>query len=324
MKNDLMPVIDNYKEGGFDFIRISNNVGLTVTFSSLGAAIHSIKYLGEEMTFQTDNIEEFTKDYFYNGKAIGRVAGRIPNGEINLGKKVIKIKPNEGKNVLHGGKEGISNKEFSIRSFATSEHIHVVYTYFSNADEGGFPGYALFEVHYILHNNEPKLKIKLLSYVTEKCPISMTLHTYFSLGEENIDNMKMQINASKYVDIDPKDLLLKSVKPVPSYLDFRKPKFLMKDMNAKEMNQGMLHGYDHCFVLDEINESLPQISLENDKYKVEFFTDFDSAVVYTNNDTPDGIRRGVAVEPQLNPTGNRFLSRKQEFDHHITYYFTKK
>jgi len=324
MKNDLIPTIDNYKEGGLEFIRISNNVGLSVTFTSLGAAIYSIKYLGEEMSLQTNDLKEFVKEGFYNGKAIGPVAGRIPNGEFVVSKKAYKIKPNEGKNVLHGGKDGISNKEFSIRSFATAEHIHVVYTYFSSYGEGGYPGYGLYEVHYILHNNEPKLKVKLLSYVSEKRPVSLTLHTYFSLGEDNLEKTTMQINASKYLDINPKDLLLKSAKDVPSYLDFRKAKPVLKDINAKEMNHGMLKGYDHCFVFDEVNENIPQVILENDKYKVDVYTDFDSVIIYSDNDAKGGKRRGVAVEPQLNPNGSRLLSRKQEFDHHITYFFTKK
>lgn len=332
MRNDAMPQINNYKVGDIDFVEIKNNVGMKVTFTNLGAAIYSIKYLNEYMTYQAKNVEDFLREDVYNGKAIGRVAGRIKGSKVQIGSKTYKIEPNEGENALHGGRNGLSNKLFSQRVFNTTEHVHVVYTYFSKHTECGFPGNALFEIHYILSNNKPKLKIKLLSYVTEKCPVSLTSHTYFSLGEPNLDNAKLTINASKYLDINPKNLLLGKAKEVPSYLDFRKAKPVLKDINKKEINQDKLKGYDHCFVFDTVDDEIPQVVMENDKFKVNVFTDFDSVVVYADNFDPkfaadsskEKCRRGIAIEPQLNPSKDRFLSRGDEFDHFIRYEISKK
>ena len=332
MRNDAMPKINNFKRNGVDFVEVTNNVGMTVLFSNLGGSIYSIKYLDEFMTYQTKDMDKFFENGIYNGKTIGRVAGRLEGSVLRIGKKKFELLANEGRHTLHGGKEALSTKLFSQRVFNTTEHVHVVYTYFSHSGESGFPGNALFEVHYIVSNNKPKLKIKLLSYVTEKCPVSLTNHTYFSLGAQNLANAKLQINASKYLEMRSEDLILGKEIDVPSYLDFRKAKAIVKDINRKELNQGKLAGYDHCFVLDKVDEDLPQVILENDKFKVNIFTDFDSVVVYTDNydqhfeadSSKEATRRGVAVEPQLNPSKDRSLSRGDEFDHFIRYEFSKK
>ena len=332
MRNDTMPSINTYKKCGAEFVEITNNVGMVTTFTNLGGALHSVKYLGEYMTYQAKNYEDFVKDEVFNGKTIGRVAGRIKASKFQIGKKKHDLNANEGDNVLHGGKYGLSTKIFSTRVFNTTEHVHVVYTYFSKAGESGFPGNALFEVHYIVSNNKPKIKIKLLSYVTEKCPVSLTVHTYFSLGEENLKNTKLYVNASKYLSINPTDLILGEPVDVPSYLDFRKPKLVLKDIDNKNLNKSMLKGYDHAFLFDSIDEDVPQVVMENKKFKVSVFTDFDSTVIYSDNFAPgfeadsssEKSRRGIAIEPQLNPSKSRLLSRGDEFSYFIRYEFAKK
>ena len=332
MRNEAMPMINNFKANGVDFVEITNNVGMVVTFANLGASIHSIKYLGDLMTYQAKSFDDFVKPSIYNGKTVGRVAGRIKGNELKIGNRKYKLEPNEGENVLHGGANGLSTKIFSQRVFNTTEHVHVVYTYFCKHEESRFPGNALFEVHYIVSNNKPKLKIKLLSYVTEKGPISFTNHTYFSLGEPNLKNMKMRINASKYLDMDSKDLIFKEEKKCPKYLNFLKEKPILEDIDSKELNKDKLLGYDHCFIFDTVDDRIPQITLENNKYLVNIFTDFDSAVVYSDNfdlnfeadNSKAKTRRGIAVEPQKHPLGDRLLSRGDEFDYFIRYEFAKK
>ena len=332
MRNEALPVIKTYIKDEVNFVEITNNVGMTVTFTDLGGSIYSIKYLGDLMTTQAKNFEDFVKDNVYNGKAIGRVAGRIKGSTISIEGKKCKLVANEDGNVLHGGKLGLSTKIFSQRVFNTTEHVHVVYTYFSAHGECGFPGNALFEVHYIVSNNKPKLKVKLLSYVTETCPVSMTAHTYFSLGEPNLDNTKLQINASKVLEVNPEDLIMGKEVEAPSYLDFRKAKPVLKDIANKAINQGKLKGYDHAFIFDKVTEESPQVVMENDKYILNVFTDFDSVVVYSDNypteypvdSSKEKIHRCLAIEPQLNPSKDRYLRRGDEFDHYIRYEIAKK
>lgn len=332
MKNDLIPMINNYKKDGLEFVEVTNNVGLTVTFCNLGGSIYSIKYNGELMTYQAKEIKDFLREDVYNGKALGRVAGRIPDGQLVVDKKVYKLCPNEGKTVLHGGQGAISSKKFSLRVFNTTDHVHVVYTYFSLAGEAGFPGNGLFEVHYTIMNDVPSCKVKLLSYVNEKTPVSMTLHTFFSLGEENLKNLSLKINASNYLDISKETLVVGDAKKVPECLDFRKSKPILKDIDDPFVNGGKLKGYDHSFILDNVDKETPQVVLESKKYKLNVYTDFDSVIVYSDNfdakfaadNSKEKTRRGVAIEPQLSQNKEHYLCRSEEFCHYIRYEFVKK
>ena len=330
MRNETIPKINTYIKDGLEFVEITNNVGMVTTFTSLGGTLYSVEYLGEYMTMQAKNTQDFLR--VYNGKVVGRVAGRIPDATLKIGKKTYKLEANEGKNTLHGGFNSLSRRVFSQRVFNTTEHVHVVYTYFSKDGEGGFPGNGLFEAHYIISNNKPKIKLKLLSYVTEKCPVSLTNHAYFCLGEPNLDNTTLKINASKFIEMNNKDLTLVREKEVLSYLDFRNGKKVMKDMANKNIHDGKLNGYDHYFIFDEVDEEIPQVIMENSKFKMTIYTDFDSVVVYTDNydahfeacNSEENIHRGIAIEPQLNPLKGVILNRGDEFDHFIRYEFAKK
>ena len=329
MKNDMIPLISSFSKEGIDFINVKNNVGMDVTFANLGAAIYQIKYEDELMTSQVKDVKDFLSHKIHNGKAVGRVSGKIEGG-LFIGDNKYIVHPNDDENGKN--KEGIGSKKFASRVFTTTEHVHVVYTYFSKAGSSGYPGNALFEVHYIISNNKPKLKIKMLNYVTETTPISMTVHTFFSLGEKSIKDLKMAIKAKKYLELDPATLSLGEVKEVSPCLDFTRMKAITKDIEDKSINTKKLAGYDHCYLFDKVDEEKSQIQIESKKYKVDIYTDLDAVVVYSDN-TKDGIardnsnepyRRGISIEPQRNPKDNILINRKDEFSYFIRYEFSKK
>ena len=324
------PVIEKFKQFKLDFLKVTNNAGMSVIFCNLGSSIFSIKYLGKHMTYQPKFPWDFKRKDVYHGKTIGRVAGRIKDSKIDIDGRVYKLAANEGVNCLHGGKGAISEKLFSYEFRNSKEKTEVIYYFFSRDGEAGFPGDASIEVRYTLWNNKPELNIELTCKVSEKCPISLTTHTYFCLGDKNINDFNLKINSSKYVEMDPVNLIMEKACEIPPYIDFRSKKSLIKDINAKEMNQGMLKGYDHFLLLDESNNK-PQISLESKHFKVDISTDFDSVVIYSDNFDPkfrannsrEKIRRGFAIEPQLNVLGNRMLKKNEIFKHFITYEFDK-
>lgn len=321
-------MIREYKENGLDFIEIANNAGLKVIFCSLGASIFSISFSGDYMTYNPKDSKDFLRKNVYHGKTIGRVAGRIKGSKIIIDGTTYKLDTNEGNNILHGGNEGLSKKVFLVKTYTDDEGSHVVYSYFSKDGESGFPGDAKVEVHYLIANNDSSLTIEFNCKVSKKCPISLTNHSYFCLGEKNINNLILKISASNYVLMNNFDLTLKESVPVPYYLDFKNSKSLIKDINVEEINNGKLHGYDHAMLFDENGA----ISLEGKKYKLDISTDYDCVVFYTDNhdvgfeanNSEDIIRRGIALEPQLNPLKNRILKPGIEYKHFIKYFFKKR
>lgn len=321
-------MIKSYKENGLEFIQVSNKLGLEVTLCSLGAAIFSIGFLGDFMTYNPKNSQEFLRKNVYHGKTIGRVAGRITGDRITIDDKTFILNANEGNNVLHGGNGGLSEKVFSAQTYADDKGSHVVYSYLSKDGESGFPGDASFEVHYLVPNSDASLTVEFKCKVSKKCPISLTNHSYFCLGENNINNLKLKIDASKYILMNNNDLTLKEAAPVPSFLDFRSFKSLVQDIDSKEINNGKLSGYDHVMLLDEDGE----VALEGTKYKLDITTDLDTIVFYTDNydagfeanNSKDKLHRGIALEPQLNPLKDRILKPDEEYKHYIKYSFQSK
>lgn len=321
-------MIKEFKENNLEFIKVKNNAGLEVTFCSLGAAIFSISFSGDFMTYNPKNSREFHRKNVYHGKTIGRVAGRITGNKITIDDKTYILAANEGENVLHGGNGAFSEKVFSSKTYSDNQYTHVVYSYLSKDGESGFPGEATVEVCYLIANDEPSLIVEFNCKVSKKCPISLTNHSYFCLGEKNIDNLKLKVDASKYILMNNNDLTLKETTPVPSYLDFRDFKSLVEDINVKEINQGKLCGYDHILLLDKNGE----VVLESTKYKMNISTDLDTIVFYTDNydarfeanNSNEILRRGVALEPQLNPLKDRILKPGEEYRHFIKYSFQNK
>lgn len=321
-------MIKSYKENGLEFIQVSNKLGLEVTLCSLGAAIFSIGFLDDFMTYNPKNSREFLRKNVYHGKTIGRVAGRITGNKIAIDGKTYTLDANENGNVLHGGNGAFSEKVFNSKINSDCKGTHVIYSYLSKSGESGFPGDAYVEVDYLIPNDESSLLVEFNCKVSEKCPISLTNHSYFCLGDKNINNLKLKIDATKCILMNNNDLTLKESAPVPSYLDFRNSKSLIKDINVKEINEGKLCGYDHVLLLDN-NGS---VTLENTKYKLNISTDLDTIVFYTDNydagfeanNSQDKLRRGVAIEPQLNPLKDRILMPDKIFHHYIQYIFCQK
>ena len=319
--------IKKYSKYKTRFIEISNDAGFEVTLSTLGASLFSIKFLGENMTYNPKNIEDFLRKDVYHGKTIGRVAGRISNGEIVVNDKTFELSRNEGKNTLHGGEGGLSQRQFKCKIEKSINQTEILFKYVSKNLECGFPGKANFMIRYTIPNNEAKLRVDYICWVDEDCPISLTNHSYFCLGESSLNNLFLQINSHRFVELDSLDLTLKGIKEVPSYLDFRNLKNLTEEIDNKEMCQGKLGGYDHIMLLDG-----NPINLENKKYKLSITTSLDAVCIYTDNydanfeanNSSEKIRRGVAIEPQLNPLNDRILKIGKIYHHFIDYSFSKK
>lgn len=324
--------ITTFSKENLNFIKAKNSVGLEITFVDLGASIFSIKYFDEIMTPQVKNIADFKEESVRFGKTIGRVAGRIKDHVYKVDGETYVLSCNEHNNTLHGGHDGIATKKFTQRIFNTTAHTHIVYTYFSKDLESGFPGNALFEVHYIVSEHSAKVKMKLLSYVTKKCPISMTVHTFFNLGDSNLDKLSFKAKCSKYIQPSYEDLVQQEIRDIPPCLDFRKTRKLVDTIDDPLLNKGVIAGYDHYLLFDKPDPEISQMTLSNNRFKLDILTDFEGAVIYSDNgnDTHEvdtsklNRRRALAIEPQISHLKDPTLRPGDEFDHFITYIFSKK
>jgi len=187
----------------------------------------------------------------YHGAIIGRVAGRINKGKINVNDSIYSVELNAGTSHLHGGSNGFNNQVWDIKS---CNDTSLALTYLSKDGEMGYPGNVNVEVVYILNSNN-ELIIEYNATTDKSTPLNLTNHAFFNLageGSGSIYNHLLLINANYICPIDKEKIAINAnykVKSTP--FDFRKAKAIGKDLIYEDTNQQLklAGGYDHHYIV---------------------------------------------------------------------------
>ena len=102
-------------KGEISWVTITNDHGMEVTLSSVGAGIVSVKIPQADgkkldVVLGYDNPEAYFADGPCAGKTPGRFANRIADGKITVNGKLYQLPVNNGPNHLHGGPDGFQNQ----------------------------------------------------------------------------------------------------------------------------------------------------------------------------------------------------------------------
>ena len=295
------------------YITLKTEDGLEVTFSNLGASIFEIRYNHRLMTLTPKRKKDFCREDIYHGKTIGPICGRIEKGQLFIIDKVYNYPINEGENCLHGGPHGYSNRIFDYE--LTKSGIR-----FSQEDELG-----KYIVEY--HLNKNVLRVDFRVEPKEEIPLALTNHAYFSLGKKNILKNKLQIKASKYIEVNKADLLPLGIKKVPACLNFKKARTIGRCIDNPYLQNSHTKGYDHSLLLDEM---FSPVILETKTYRMTITSDFNAIQIYSDNydvnaemkGTNEALHRGIAIEPQDNQLERK--TYKDIYQRYIEYRFEKK
>jgi len=299
------------------------NGNMNVAITNYGARIVSLcvpdKY-GQmaDVVVGFKSIDDYLKATgVYHGAIIGRVAGRIKNGKINVNDSTYSLQLNAGNSHLHGGSGGFHNQVWNVKS---NNDTSLVLAYFSKEGEMGYPGNVNVEVAYTL-NSKNELTIEYKATTDKGTPLNLTNHAFFNLageGSGSIYNHLLTINANYICPIDEaKIAIAKNYKVKSTPLDFRKEKAMGKDLIFEDVNQQLklAGGYDHHYVLNrnKKNKIMPAATVvePNSGRKMEVFTQepcihFFSANFFKGTDIgkmgkPINYRESFALETQRYP-----------------------
>ena len=318
--------VNVYQKEGLNFVEISNELSLKVVFCDLGASIFNIYFDGELMTRNVRNIKDFKNPKCYYGKTIGRTSNRIKGNKVEINGETYLLENNEGLNVLHGGKSGLSNHRFSFHIDYWLDRTEVVFFYLSKDLEGGYPGNANIEVTYTLYKNLNQLDIKYNASSDKDTLLSLTNHSYFSLGDKDIFHLELKINSEQYLEVNRDDLLPVEVKPLNEVMDFSEFKRIVKDIDSGDLRGKMMKGYDAFFYFGDSKVA----TLRNDKYLLDILTNFEGLQMYTSNyrpafkvDNDKQVRDSVALEPSDSFLNPRVLNKDEKYSRFISYTFNK-
>jgi len=294
---------------------------LEVTFCDKGAAIYSIKYKDEYMTYHPKNKEVFMKDDYYYGKVLGRVTGRFKDGKLNIDGKDYQLEVNEvsktKNNSLHGGTHGLATKYFNRFVSEDDYGTYVTFRYLSPDMEAGYPGDLDISLKYTIQKNVSEITLAISATTNKKTPIDITTHPYFRLGNTGtIKDHKLIIGTDKMAQYDST-----GGQTVIGVSDISEsgPYNFNTDIGdaftigsriekAKELDP-ISGGYDNIWASKE-GELLKDIKLFNDKntLKVSWIGGEANAIIMYSNCYPhindemnpsgkDELYAGISVEP---------------------------
>ena len=291
---------------GAAFLSIVNANNMKVILSSCGAGIEEISLDGVPMTMSEAGHENWANSSSFAGKTVGRIAGRIKNGKLKYNGNKYDLYHNEnGKTCHHGGTRLFSygNHPYTI----TIEEKQTIVEFTIKDEDSKFPGKVETKVKYVIMNKENVVRFEYKTVSDVKTPINLTNHTYFSLGENSLDNLTMKLEAEEVAKYN-KDLIQVKMRKLPKYLNFNEEKSFKATWKARELKKKRLLGIDHAYKRTICDDKSSALVLKSTKYQLDVLTSLPAIHLYSSNFINEGavmnngevasIHNSLAIEPQ--------------------------
>ena len=217
------------------------------------------------------------------GATCGRYAGRISNSTFNIFDKKLILSKNDGKNTLHGGKNGFAILPW--KKIKKTKNI-ISYQLISKDTDQGFPGNLIINCTYQLKNNFLIIKY---DYKSDKAThVNLTNHSYWNLEKNNknkIFDHEVRINSKKYLEINNNLIPTGKYKNIKNTIyDFSKFTKIRQKLNFlinRKVHQKM-KGFDTTYVVQK-NFKNYVASLKNSKtkIKIDFFSNLPGLQLYS-------------------------------------------
>jgi aldose 1-epimerase len=282
----------------------SNNVSLSVlTYGAIISKLQMPDKNGqvEDITMNVKTLGEMVETRPFHGAIIGRVSGRIANGEYTNGTKEVSLDQNEGENTLHGGHTGIDQHLWKAETEEYEDQTSLILTTVSPDGEGGFPGDVTVTVTYTLtEQNEVKLKYEATT--NKRTLFNPTNHVYFNLNgdyNEPIYNHDIQVNSDKFAVLDDENIPTGELKDVDGTgFDMRTLTNVESVVKSADQQIVDRNGLDHPFVLNKEKDTPEAVLKEKDSGRVlKMKTDADAVVIFTHNSAQEPANEDEEILP---------------------------
>ena len=335
--------IEHITREGYKHVVLTNESGMKVEFSSVGASIYDIFVPNKNnesvsVVLKPSDMANYKRSY--HGKTIGRFSGRIDKGLCSIDGKEYKLDINwGGVNSLHGGFNGLSSQvcEFTVEENA--DFTDVVFTYLEV--EGMLPGDISYVITYRVMNDKNEITSYINATTTKTTVVNITNHTYFNLSgncQNTILNHNLYLQCSKYTRLN-NELITLSIDDVTDVMDFRDGHLVGKYIEDESLQNHKAKGYDHCFIKeDEADDLLAIVSDSESGIKLKISSSYPSVVFYSgcypdsypfNADRISNVKyHALCLEPQFIPNGlnmegvaDGILKPEEKYNHFIKYEF---
>lgn len=269
---------------------LTNRSGNVIRVTNYGAKINWIEVPDrngnkDNVTFGYDTFEGTLNGDMSFGSVVGRYANRIAGGKFSLDGVEYTLPVNNGPNTLHGGPGGWHSVVWDAE-ILKGDFPAVKFTYLSPDLEEGFPGTVTAEVVYTwTDNNEIVMDYKCTT--DKKTVVNVTNHAYFNLhgaGYGDILDHELTLKASAFTPVDSVMIPTGEIRQVAGTpLDFTTPHAIGERI-GEDYDQLILgRGYDHNFVLDNLEEVDAYVYDPLSGRVLEVITDQPGMQLYTGN-----------------------------------------
>ena len=239
---------------------MTNASGASVSVIDFGGIVTSICVPDRDgvladVALGFDTLEGYLADHGCMGDTVGRYGNRIGKGQFTLDGVSYQLACNNGKNHLHGGNVGFSQKMWNITpvesEYADSLKMH----YVSPDGEENYPGTLDVTVTYTW-DADNNLSIRYEATTDKATLCNMTNHTYFNLAGHDHGTIRdhvLLIDSDVITPVQDGGLI-----PTGAYMPVVGTPFDMRDglllgdgLEQTEhcAQMKMAGGYDHNFVL---------------------------------------------------------------------------
>lgn len=324
---------------GADYCEITliNDRGLRVCLLNYGATLEKVLVPTDEglenVIMSLDTPADYSKERNFLGGTVGRVVGRIRNGQWRHGAQILQLSLNDGRNHIHGG-TGTDTQVFSFVTSYDSEMAQATFTLFDPDGANGYPGNLQLRVSYTLDNHN-QLTYKIMAISDQLTIFNPTNHVYFRLDgpDSRVNDLMLQISSDYYLPLDDASLPYMGRRDVTgTVFDFRSSSRIGDVLASQDAEIKAENGLNHPFILRG-NQPAVLLTSPRKKRSVQMQTKAPAVVVYTaNHFNHTGVAAhlgkydGVTLEAQFPPASGSDLSAitmmpNQQFETWTSWHF---
>lgn len=300
------------KQGDLCEITLTNEKGMTVKVLNYGATLEKVIMPdGQNMILSLKSPGDYSKQRNFLGGTVGRICGRVRQGQWRHGQEIWQLPQNDGENHIHGG-HGTDMAVWNFRPYADQEKAGVELTLFDPAGHNGYPGNLKLQANYVL-DSKNQLHYSLRAVSDQLTIFNPANHTYFCLGKK-ASEFKMQLNADYYLPVGADGLPKGGMSQVAgTAFDFRQPKLISAALKSRDPQIKLRGGLDHPFIL---NGRQPNAILDSGDHQLLMTTNAPALVTYTGNHfnhsgVADNLGQydGITLEAQYPPAAGNDLGQ---------------
>lgn len=281
-------------------LRLCAPGGIEAHILTYGATVQSLSVPGPDGPVPTligfDDLARYEADRTYQAAIIGRTVNRMAGARFAHEGREWRVTANEGRNHLHGGTRGLTRQVWQADA-RHSDEAPVVLRHISPAGSEGYPGTLSVCVTFSLPS-PLTLEIRYEAQVDAVCPVDLTHHLYFNLGQVELGTHRLGVSGHEVLEVDAAYLATGtrlSVDGTP--FDLRQPQAL-SDVLARSHPQLTAIGLNQCWVSDPATGPMATVSAPQSGLRMTLYSNQPCLQVYSGLSREIAPFGALALEPQ--------------------------